>query len=98
VVSGVSGKEICVLYRANFQSRSIEQALLAENVAYHVLGVRFFDRKEVKDVMSYLRLAENVDSVEDMKRASLTRHVVLEKLRLQKFCQEIFRTSTTTTR
>ncbi len=65
----VSGKEICVLYRANFQSRSIEQALLSENVPYHVLGVRFFDRKEVKDVMSYLRLAENVDSVEDMKRA-----------------------------
>jgi len=69
VASGVSGKEICVLYRANFQSRSIEQALLSENVPYHVLGVRFFDRKEVKDVMSYLRLAENVDSVEDMKRA-----------------------------
>jgi DNA helicase-2/ATP-dependent DNA helicase PcrA len=69
IKSGVSGKEICVLYRANFQSRSIEQALLAENIPYHVLGVRFFDRKEVKDVMSYLRLAENKDSVEDLKRA-----------------------------
>lgn len=69
VKSGVIGKEICVLYRTNFQSRSIEQALLAENVAYHVLGVRFFDRKEVKDVMSYLRLAENTESVEDLKRA-----------------------------
>jgi DNA helicase-2/ATP-dependent DNA helicase PcrA len=69
VKSGVSGNDICVLYRTNFQSRSIEQALLSENVPYHVLGVRFFDRKEVKDVMSYLRLAENVDSVEDMKRA-----------------------------
>jgi DNA helicase-2/ATP-dependent DNA helicase PcrA len=66
---GVEGKEICVLYRANFQSRSIEQSLLAENIPYHVLGVRFFDRKEVKDVMSYLRLAENTDSVEDLKRA-----------------------------
>lgn len=69
VESGVSGSEICVLYRANFQSRGIEQALLAENITYHVLGVRFFDRKEVKDVMSYLRLAENTESVEDMKRA-----------------------------
>jgi DNA helicase-2/ATP-dependent DNA helicase PcrA len=67
--TGIPGKEICALYRANFQSRSIEQALLAENVPYHVLGVRFFDRKEVKDVMSYLRLAENTDSVEDLKRA-----------------------------
>jgi len=67
--SGVEGKEICVLYRANFQSRGIEQALLGENLPYHVLGVRFFDRKEVKDVMSYLRLAENTESVEDLKRA-----------------------------
>lgn len=66
---GVSGKEIAVLYRTNFQSRGIEQALLSENVPYHVLGVRFFDRKEVKDVMSYLRLAENTESVEDLKRA-----------------------------
>lgn len=66
---GVQGKDICVLYRTNFQSRGIEQALLSENLPYHVLGVRFFDRKEVKDVMSYLRLAENTDSVEDLKRA-----------------------------
>lgn len=66
---GVQGKNICVLYRTNFQSRAIEQALLGEGVAYHVLGVRFFDRKEVKDVMSYLRLAGNTDSVEDLKRA-----------------------------
>jgi DNA helicase-2/ATP-dependent DNA helicase PcrA len=69
VESGVPGKEICVLYRTNFQSRGIEQALLAENIKYQVLGTRFFDRKEVKDVMSYLRLAENTESVEDLKRA-----------------------------
>jgi DNA helicase-2/ATP-dependent DNA helicase PcrA len=66
---GVQGKSICVLYRTNFQSRAIEQALLSEGLPYHVLGVRFFDRKEVKDVMSYLRLAGNSDSVEDLKRA-----------------------------
>lgn len=69
VESGVEGKDICVLYRANFQSRSIEQALLSENIPYHVLGVKFFERKEVKDVISYLRLAENTSSVEDLKRA-----------------------------
>ncbi len=69
IESGVPANEICVLYRTNFQSRGIEQALLAENIKYHVLGVRFFDRKEVKDVMSYLRLAENTESVEDLKRA-----------------------------
>lgn len=65
----VSFGEVAVLYRNNFLSRSIEQALLAENIPYHVLGVRFFDRKEVKDVMSYLRLAENKSSIEDLKRA-----------------------------
>jgi DNA helicase-2/ATP-dependent DNA helicase PcrA len=67
--SGINGSEISVLYRANFQSRAIEQALLAEKVPYHVLGVKFFDRKEVKDVLSYLKLSENLDSVEDLKRA-----------------------------
>jgi DNA helicase-2/ATP-dependent DNA helicase PcrA len=65
----ISAKDICVLYRNNFLSRSVEQALLAQNIPYHVLGVRFFDRKEVRDVMSYLRLAENQNSVEDLKRA-----------------------------
>jgi DNA helicase-2/ATP-dependent DNA helicase PcrA len=66
---GVSAGDIAILYRNNYLSRSIEQALLAENINYHVLGVRFFDRKEVKDVMSYLRLAENKSSSEDLKRA-----------------------------
>jgi DNA helicase-2/ATP-dependent DNA helicase PcrA len=66
---GVSAGDVAILYRNNYLSRSIEQALLAENINYHVLGVRFFDRKEVKDVMSYLRLAENKNSSEDLKRA-----------------------------
>lgn len=65
----VSAGDIAILYRNNYLSRSIEQALLSENIQYHVLGVRFFDRKEVKDVMSYLRLAENKSSSEDLKRA-----------------------------
>ncbi len=66
---GLNANEICILYRTNFQSRVLEQAMLAEGVKYHMLGTRFFDRKEVKDVMSYLRLALNQNSVEDMKRA-----------------------------
>jgi DNA helicase-2/ATP-dependent DNA helicase PcrA len=69
VQSGVSGGDIAILYRNNFQSRVLEQALLAKEVPYHLLGVRFFDRKEVRDVLSYLRLSENRDSVEDLKRA-----------------------------
>ena len=60
--------EIAVLYRANFQSRMLEEAFLDENIPYQVLGIRFFDRKEVKDVLSYIRLALNPESITDLKR------------------------------
>jgi DNA helicase-2/ATP-dependent DNA helicase PcrA len=66
---GSKMSEICILYRANFQSRVLEQAMLANGIKYHILGTKFFDRKEVKDVMSYLRLSENKTSTEDLKRA-----------------------------
>ncbi|MGI9118387.1 MAG: ATP-dependent helicase [Minisyncoccia bacterium] len=65
---GVSPDDIAVLYRANFQSRAIEEAMLEHHVPYTVLGTRFFDRKEVKDVLSYLRAAQNPDSLSDVKR------------------------------
>jgi len=63
-----SPKEICVLYRANFQSRVLEEAFLRRNIPYLVLGTRFFERKEVKDVLSYIRAALNPDSMTDTKR------------------------------
>ncbi len=66
--NGVSPKEIAVLYRANFQSRVLESEFLAEEIPYQVLGTRFFERKEVKDVVSYIRLAFNPASLSDMKR------------------------------
>ncbi|MEX0917381.1 MAG: UvrD-helicase domain-containing protein [Candidatus Paceibacterota bacterium] len=50
-------QEIAVLYRANFQSRVLEDVLLQENIPYKLLGTRFFERKEVKDVLSFLRAA-----------------------------------------
>lgn len=61
IADGRSPSEIAVLFRANFQSRALEEAFLREEVTYQVLGVRFFERKEVKDVLSYLRAAENPD-------------------------------------
>jgi DNA helicase-2/ATP-dependent DNA helicase PcrA len=67
--SGASAKEIAVLYRANFQSRVLEEAMLRVGVPYQVLGVKFFERKEVKDVVSYLRAALNRTSLVDIKRA-----------------------------
>lgn len=66
--SGVPGADIAVLYRANFQSRVLEEAFLMENIPYQVLGVKFFERKEVKDVISYIRAALNRESSADIKR------------------------------
>jgi len=68
IESGTPPGEIAVLYRENFQSRAIEQALLAAQVPYRVLGVRFFERKEVKDVLSYMRAALNPKSRVDISR------------------------------
>lgn len=69
LASGISGKEIAVLYRTNFQSRAIEEAMIGRDVPYTVLGVKFFERKEVKDLLSYIRVAFNRDSSEDIKRS-----------------------------
>lgn len=60
LASGVSPSEIAVLYRVNSQSRLIEEALLAKKIVYKVYGgVSFFGRKEVKDVLAYLRFLVN---------------------------------------
>ncbi|MBI5134580.1 MAG: UvrD-helicase domain-containing protein [Candidatus Taylorbacteria bacterium] len=68
IEKGVDPSEIAVLYRANFQSRALEEAMLSRGVAYQVLGVKFFERKEVKDVLSYIRAALNRDSLSDLQR------------------------------
>lgn len=60
--------EITILYRANFQSRVLEEAMLRYNVPYQVLGVKFFERKEIKDTLAYLRAALNPESLSDIKR------------------------------
>ena len=60
--------EIAVLYRANFQSRVMEEAFLERQILYQVLGVKFFERKEVKDILAYLRASRNRDGLSDIKR------------------------------
>ena len=50
-------RDYAVLYRTNAQSRSIEEAFVHYGIPYRVVGgVRFYDRKEIKDIMAYLRL------------------------------------------
>jgi DNA helicase-2/ATP-dependent DNA helicase PcrA len=65
---GVPMKEIAVLFRTNFQSRILEEAFLRYMIPYHVVGVKFFGRKEIKDLMSYLKAALNPESLADVKR------------------------------
>jgi DNA helicase-2/ATP-dependent DNA helicase PcrA len=51
---------LAVLYRTNAQSRAIEDALMREGVAYRIIGgVRFYERREIKDTLAYLRLLLN---------------------------------------
>lgn len=65
---GEKFSDCAVLYRTNFQSRALEEAMLRYNIPYQVLGVKFFGRKEVKDTLSYLRAALNPDSLSDIRR------------------------------
>lgn len=57
---GGQRSDVAVLYRSNAQSRVIEEALMQSAVPYRVYGgLRFFERAEIKDVLSYLRLVSN---------------------------------------
>ncbi|MES2749151.1 MAG: UvrD-helicase domain-containing protein [Patescibacteria group bacterium] len=68
IEDGLEPSQIAVLYRTNFQSRVLEEAFLNYGVSYQLLGTKFFERKEVKDVLSYLRLALNPTSTADLAR------------------------------
>ena len=62
--SGYNYSDCCILYRVSYLSRSIEQALLKKNIKYVVWGgIRFFERKEIKDALAYLKLVANKDEL-----------------------------------
>ena len=66
---GASAKDVAVLFRTNGQSRLVEEALRRKGIAYTVVGgVRFYGRKEVKDVLAYLRLLVNPTDDEALRR------------------------------
>lgn len=53
-------RDIAILYRAHYQSRAIEEALLRQSLPYVIIGgIEFYERKEIKDVIAYLRLIVN---------------------------------------
>ena len=56
-------KDIAVLYRANFQSRMVEEAFLQHKIPYHIEnGLNFYQRREIKVLLDYLRVISNPDS------------------------------------
>ncbi|HLP44235.1 MAG TPA: UvrD-helicase domain-containing protein, partial [Candidatus Nanoarchaeia archaeon] len=87
IEKGISPDEIAVLYRANFQSRTLEEAFMGLGIPYAMIGTKFFERKEVKDILSFIRAALNRDSWIDIGRiinvpARGIGGATLEKLRL----------------
>ncbi len=70
VKKGVGYEEIAILFRTNFQSRALEEGLLHAGVPYKLLGTRFFGRKEVKDVLAWVRLAIDPSREADKMRAA----------------------------
>ncbi|MFW5853502.1 MAG: ATP-dependent helicase [Patescibacteria group bacterium] len=52
-------EEIAILFRTNFQSRLLEEAFNKNNIPYQVVGTKFFDRKEIKDLTAFVRVAFN---------------------------------------
>ncbi len=75
-LTGVAGKtgdcdlsDIAVLYRTNAQSRLIEEALMSSRIPYRIYGgLRFYDRKEIKDLLAYLRLVMNPSDDVSLRR------------------------------
>jgi len=66
---GYSYKDVAILYRTNAQSQALEDALRRGNTPYHIVsGVSFYKRKEVKDVLSYLRILVNPNDSESILR------------------------------
>ena len=62
-------KDFCVLYRTNTQSRVIEEELIRQAIPYKIFGgLNFYQRKEIKDIIAYLRLVVNSDDEEAIRR------------------------------
>ncbi len=78
---GLDPKDVAVLYRTNAQSRVVEEVFLHHGVPYSLVGgTRFYERKEIKDILAYLRVIDN-----DHDNVSFRRIEKIGKTRLKKF-------------
>lgn len=67
--SGGNYNQYAILYRTNSQSRSLEEACMAAGVPYRIYGgLKFYDRKEIKDIVAYLKLIYNTDDSQSFRR------------------------------
>lgn len=81
ISNGYKLKDVAILYRTNAQSRVLEEAFLHIGIPYALIrGVRFYNRKEIKDILSYLRLLVNSKDTVSEKRV-----IKLGKRRFAKF-------------
>ncbi|MBI2086485.1 UvrD-helicase domain-containing protein [Candidatus Daviesbacteria bacterium] len=72
IISKIAGRlsDFAILYRTNAQSRALEEQFLKSGLPYRLVGgVSFYERKEIKDVLSYLRLLQNPTDSVSLKRA-----------------------------
>ena len=61
--------DFAILYRMNTQSRAIEDIFRRENIPYKIIGgLKFYERKEIKDIIAYLRLIQNTSDNLSLKR------------------------------
>lgn len=66
---GLSPREVAILFRTNAQARQVEEALRFKGLNYVVVGgIKFYARKEIKDILAYLRLLVNADDDESLRR------------------------------
>lgn len=89
ITRGYEFHDIAILYRTNAQSRTFEEALLHRGIPYTLVGgVRFYDRREIKDVLCFLRLLVNPKDKVSRKRAEKIGKRIYTKF--EEFDKELF--------
>ena len=84
-LNGYRYSDMAVLYRANSSSRTLEEVFMRKAVPYRVLaGLRFYDRKEIRDMIAYLRLIKNPDDNISLRRIINTPSRKIGKVTLDK--------------
>ena len=88
MAKGVNLNEVAIFYRVNSMSRPIEEALVKKQIPYQVVrGVEFYARKEIRDIISYLKLVSNPDDNVALLRAVSTHSRGIGKTSLDKLAR-----------